>query len=411
MTEKHVEKKRILVGDRVTLVQRGKKRIWQMDFYYNGHRILTTKTRNLKIARKKALVVEAQLIQGTFGSNIQENRIVRTDLADAIKQFMEYRVTEGNRPGTIARYSSILDRFSDFASKARVQRVDQVTVPLFDRYRSMRKPVISGHSLWQESRLLKDFLHWCFTRGYIETSLLANEKFHVPNVKKKSVLALEQVNLILGSATPSRQTMFSVLALIGIRSGELRNLLTEDVDLENGWIYIVSRKGRETKTGQDWKVPIHPRLRDVLLRYQPNKTGWYFTAMASEKYPDGNHHIDPDDLNDDFKATLRRVGIPDGQKSGGFTLHSLRHFFKSHAIAQGVPREYVDDWQGHTPNYKVASDAYVHVQDDDSQRWIRRIDFSEIEDVPTARNNRANQIPSNKNGLNAKRTMTHGDSS
>ncbi|MBA2117840.1 hypothetical protein [Bremerella alba] len=100
--------------------------------------------------------------------------------------------------------------------------------------------------------------------------------------------------------------------------------------------------------------------------------------MASEKYPDGNHYIDPDDLNDDFKATLRRLVIPDGQKSGCFTLHSLRHFFKSHAIAQGVPREYVDAWQGHSQKYKIASDAYVHIQDKDSQRWIGNIDFSDI---------------------------------
>lgn len=377
MKQQQDTKQRLLVGDRVTLVRRGKKGIWQMDFHYRGHCLRSTKTRNLKEARKKAFILEARLIEGTFETFSQQKKISRIDLPSAIAQFMEYRVLAGNRPGTLARYSSILNRFGDFVAKARLKYVDAVTVPLVDRYRNLRRPQISGHSLWQESRLLKDFFHWCFTRGYIATSLLANERYRVPSVKKKSVLTLRQVNQILREATPTRHTLFSLLAFTGMRSGELRNLQVEDVDLENGWIYIVSRKRRETKTGGDWKVPIHARLREVLQGYEPRAKGWYFTAMASEKYPGGDHHLDPDDLNEDFRATLRRVGIPDGQKNGGFTLHSLRHFFKSHVIAQGIPREYVDDWQGHAPKSRTASDAYVHILDEESHRWIQVIDFSD----------------------------------
>lgn len=373
---------RILVGDRVTLVKRGKKGIWQMEFYFQGHRRRSTKTRNLKTARQIALVLEGQLIQGTFDISAPSVEITRITITSAIEQFKEYQETKGNRKSTIERYSSIFERFCAFAAKAKVTRVDQVTVPLIDRYRAMRNSEISRHTLWQDSRLLRDFFGWCYARGYIATNLLANEKYQLPSTKKKpSVLTLEQVNLILREATPTRRTYFSLLAFTGMRSGELRNLLVEDVDLDHGWIYIVSRPGCETKTGQDWKAPVHPRLRKVLQKYKPNKSGWYFTAMASRKYPKGDHHIDPDDLNDDFKATLRRVDIPDGKKKGGFTLHSLRHFFKSHAIAQGVPREYVDDWQGHSPGRKTASDVYVHIQDEESQRWIQKIDFSESDEI------------------------------
>ncbi|GAA4428812.1 hypothetical protein GCM10023155_19680 [Bremerella cremea] len=368
---------RIKVVERVCLVQ-GESGIWRMDFHYQGHRRRTTKTRNLKVARAKAILLAAQLIDGTFTLDKPERKEESDiSIADAVDQFMAYRETEGNRPGTISRYKAILIRFRDFAAEANVKIVSKITLPLVDRYRNARKPKISGHSLWQESRLLKDFCHWCYARGYSETDVLANERYQVPHVKQKTVLTLEQVNQILENSTPSRQTIFSLLAFTGMRSGECRNLRVEDVDLENNVIHIRSRPGLETKTGKDWTVPIHPRLRELLEHLKPKKKGWYFTAQASDKYPKGDNHIDPDDLNDDFKVVLKKLKIPAGKKDGGFTLHSLRHFFKTYCLGQRIPREYVDAWQGHAPKQRTASDHYVHVTNDDSQRPMLELEFPE----------------------------------
>lgn len=71
--------------------------------------------------------------------------------------------------------------------------------------------------------------------------------------------------------------IFAVLAFAGMRVSELRNLLVQDIDFQNNWIYILSRDGFENKTGQDWKVPIHPLLLEMLTEYKVrSQGGWFF---------------------------------------------------------------------------------------------------------------------------------------
>lgn len=65
--------------------------------------------------------------------------------------------------------------------------------------------------------------------------------------------------------------------------------------------------------------------------------------------------------------------MPAGRESG-FTIHSLRHFFKSFCISHGVPREYVDAWQGHA-SIRSPSDLYVHTFDAESQRLMKQVPF------------------------------------
>ena len=45
-------------------------------------------------------------------------------------------------------------------------------------------------------------------------------------------------------------------------------------------------------------------------------------------------------LNQEFKRAAETAGFKTGIRvEGGMTLHSLRGFFKSHALLSGVPRE------------------------------------------------------------------------
>jgi integrase len=63
-----------------------------------------------------------------------------------------------------------------------------------------------------------------------------------------------------------------------------------------------------------------------------------------------------------------------GGRDGGFTIHSRRHFFKTFCITHGVPREYVDAWQGHK-SIRTASDHYVHTIDAESLRRMKSVPF------------------------------------
>jgi integrase len=122
------------------------------------------------------------------------------------------------------------------------------------------------------------------------------------------------------------------------------------------------------------KVPIHPRLRAMLEAYPPSSGKWFFAAGPSNKFPDGTDWLNVKQLNEDFKKLLRELQIPAGREEDGFTIHSLRGFFKSHCINSGVPREVVDTWQGHTMR-ATASDLYYSLPDDVSQAWMQKVIF------------------------------------
>ena len=57
------------------------------------------------------------------------------------------------------------------------------------------------------------------------------------------------------------------------------------------------------------------------------------------------------------------------------TLHSLRGFFKSHALLSGVPREVVDTWQAHCADRSASFVHYFDLPEEASQKYMRQIDF------------------------------------
>ncbi len=226
----------------------------------------------------------------------------------------------------------------------------------------------------KEGTTIKRFLKWCVDRIFIKKNPLKKSVFKKPKTKVNNVLTLVLVNLILAKATKIRFPVFAMLAFTGMRTSELRNLRVEDVDFDSNLIYIRSRVGFENKTGQNWQIPIHPRLRKILRKMEINLDGWFFTARSSTKYPDGDHHINPKRINEDFKAVLEKLDIPSGRADGGFTTHSLRHFFKAFCITHGVAKPVVDEWQGHELR-SSASDQYFHLNDEDSQRLMKGVPF------------------------------------
>jgi integrase len=371
------QENRIRIGDFVTIYPRGKKRVWIADFWYNSqHHRKSLKTANLRIARKRAEMLDNQLQQGL--NPILETIKKGISIQHASDDFLAYLRTERRRNKSITKYRGVLKNFIAYAEAHQYSNVADVDLQLIDRYRAFRHPQISESSLHNEGVILKTFLSWCSERRLIGENPLASRRFRRPRYEPRGGPTLDQVDAVLAIADRDLMAIIAVAAFNGRRSGEIQHLLTEDVDLAGNWIHFVSRLGAETKTGNSGKVPIHPRLRAFLEgRLRPNSQ-WFFTAPPSFQFPVGDHHLNMRDINEQFQLLLKKLEIPAGKKNGGFTFHSLRSFFKTFCVNSGIPREVVDKWQDHAGDRRpTAGDLYYRLSDEMSQEFMKKVPFGD----------------------------------
>ena len=361
--------KPIIVGERVRIYPRGKKKTYCADFWFDGkHHRRTLKTRNLKIARQKALQLENQLLEGSYQAALPP-----LPLREAIEGYLAHIGTENRRAKTITKYKGMLQTFREFAERNNVFRLSQVTLGLVDKYRAFRKPDLSMKSMHNEAVMLKTLFKWAKQRKYIKENPLAEMKFQRPRLEPRGGPTQAEVERILMTSGEPRHTQYAALAFTGMRSGELQRLRVEDLDFTGNWIHIVSREGAETKTGYSRKVPIHPLLKP-LLQALPKTGPWLFTAPASRKYPQGGHWINTKHLNEDFQKLLTGTGVAAGRKTGGFSIHSLRNSFETICVNTGIPQRAVDTWLGHRSDKSMGS-VYYKLSDADSQAFMLKVPF------------------------------------
>lgn len=360
---------RIRVGDRITIFPRGKKRIWCADFFQdNVHRRVSLKTSNKKTAVERATKIAADLTHGEYRQPPRP-----TSMTQVVDEYITFLRTEDRARKTIVKYRGVLDLFMKFLARQRVLNIGQVTASHFDRFRSERKAIRHRKTVYSESVIVKQLLKWAKSRKLIAENPLADIRLDKPPLEPKLGPSLDQVNAILRAADEPLKSLLAVLSFTGMRAGELQRLRQQDVDLENGWVHIVSRRGGETKTRKSRKVPIHPRLRAVLEALPKSPGQWLFTAAPSKKYPDGDHHINVKRLNEQFTRLVAKLGMPVGREHG-FVIHSIRHFFETHTVNVGTPQRVIDTWLGHSSDKSMAA-VYYRLRDEESQSFMEKVSF------------------------------------
>ncbi|MCX5794772.1 MAG: site-specific integrase [Elusimicrobia bacterium] len=123
-------------------------------------------------------------------------------------------------------------------------------------------------------------------------------------------LSHEEMERLQAAAHPRLYPVLLCALLTGMRRGEILGLTWENVNLEQGTIYLL-----KTKSGKPREIPIPTKLHDVLMSMGPQPAGSVFNLplIMLQRY---------------FKKALERAGI------FGFRFHDLRHTFASHFVMQ-----------------------------------------------------------------------------
>lgn len=118
--------------------------------------------------------------------------------------------------------------------------------------------------------------------------------------------------------------LFGLLAATGLRIGEARNLLIEDVDLQTGVLTI-----RGTKFGKSRLVPLHATTRTILTAYLAQRDRvWAGQAVAPYVFVSNRgRRLQISNIHAVFYALSRQIGLRQPGQSHGPRLHDLRHRF------------------------------------------------------------------------------------
>jgi integrase len=113
------------------------------------------------------------------------------------------------------------------------------------------------------------------------------------------------------------------LIVTGLRSGEVRKLELQDVDLKNCLLTV-----RGSKWGKDRLVPIHPSTRDALADYQRHRArclggsrerAFFVTTKGKRLSKRGMHNS--------FRRLTRRIGLGAASGRRAPRFHDFRHRF------------------------------------------------------------------------------------
>ena len=167
--------------------------------------------------------------------------------------------------------------------------------------------------------------------------------------------------------------VFRMIYGCGLRVSEALALKCEDVNLDEGYITI-----RETKNGCDRMLPLSDSLKNVCKQYSKyclhlqSPNDYFLKQKNNEKYAS-------DTVYRWFRKILWKAGIPHGGKGMGPCVHSFRHSFSVHSLAemsrQGLDLYYslpiLSNYLGHSS--LEATDKYVRLTSDMYPELIQEV--------------------------------------
>lgn len=203
------------------------------------------------------------------------------------------------------------------------------------------------------------------------------------------VLSIEEIQKLFMHMEGKALLMAELLYGTGLRLMELARLRVQDIDFDNGLIFV--RAGKQDKDRSTIlpesvkeKLRLHLKevkkihekdissgygevyLPDALIHKYPNAAkewGWQYVFPANKLSVDPRsgkirrHHIDASSIQKVVRSAVRKAGIVKNA-----TVHTLRHSFATHLLMNGINIREVQELLGHK-NVETTM-IYTHVMRD-----------------------------------------------
>ena len=287
-------------------------------------------------------------------------------IQQAIKDFLA-KAKENLKQSTFARYSFICERhIIPYFGNIKLIDLNNDLVNDFIQLKLNGGGLKKGNPLSSKSVNDMVCLLLQITKKYFKFDMDIKKPSYIQ--KEISIFTQSEYNRLksyLSIGTDSKKLGIIVVMLTGIRIGELCALKWENIDLENGVIFIdkTMQRIKTTDNTEERKtkiiidvpkshtsirtIPIPSILLNKLKQWEFNKSHDTYLITNTKKY------IEPRVYQRNFKSYLKACNIRDNK------FHVLRHTFATMAISKGIDIKTVSLLLGHS-DVSFTMKRYVH---------------------------------------------------
>jgi site-specific recombinase XerD len=284
----------------------------------------------------------------TFLGRLQPPTTAQPPYAEHLAQFADHQLRErGLSPQTVAHRSRTIQQFL-----ARVEesgdRLQTLSIAQVDELltKQVREQEYARATIRGWASVLRTFLRFAERRGWCREGLSA--AVMAPRVYTHADLPLgpswDDVKRLLAAAERGRpvdirdRAVLMLLAVYGLRAGEVTALSLEDFDWEREVLRITPGKSRKPRT-----YPLCRPIGDAVLRYlrevrpRSDRREVFLTVVAPFR------PLTTDGLAEVVRRRLHALGLT----LPHYGPHGLRHACATHLLAQGLSLKEISDHLGH----------------------------------------------------------------
>jgi integrase/recombinase XerD len=174
----------------------------------------------------------------------------------------------------------------------------------------------------------------------------------------RQIISVDQASMLVNSTLNSRDRAVLVLLFkTGIRRSELCQLDMDDVNHTNMTIKLkptAKRSNRLLFFDNETEEALQSWLRFRAKKYQSASKALFLNRVGSR--------ISPQDVEALVKKHATRIGLHNPESKSledRFTPHCCRHWFTTHLIRAGMPRDFVKELRGDVRHEAI--DIYNHI--------------------------------------------------
>jgi site-specific recombinase XerD len=276
---------------------------------------------------------------------LREPAIERPFAAEA-RAFLQFaRAERGLSPSTIRHYRQYVGEFLGWVDHQKKTLLEVTLEDLSSYFRMLAQRRLKRTSIAIHVAKLRNFFRYAESRHWCRSGLTALD---APRIYRLESLprgpAWSDVQKLLSSCAGDRPTeirdhaMVLLIAVYGLRSGEVRNLRLEDIDWEREIIHI-----RRAKQRKNQHYPLVQEVGAAILRYlrevRPRCKRREVFLSAVQPY----RSLSAGGFGAMVHKRLHRLGIV----SVSYGPHALRHSCATHLLAEGVSLKEIADHLGH----------------------------------------------------------------